>query len=214
MAGRPVTPGSISSQKTASSAATSSRQVSAILQVPLDAPTRPSAEIAARMQRQGIGIGCVSVIAFFPFHIPAEFGARIGYVRPDRVAFWNSSNAGPLLPAGKAFHIAQHQRSATRSRALSRRKPSSRYARCSPRSTASGLSPSLCVRIFNLARIGLFQVAAQKIDGGVRGDPGKPVGGFLLVLQLILPLERLDKGLLGQILGIGDVPNDPVNLAP
>lgn len=31
------------------------------------------------------------------------------------------------------------------------------------------------------------------------------------VLQLILPLEGLDKGLLGQILGIGDVPNDPVD---
>ena len=31
------------------------------------------------------------------------------------------------------------------------------------------------------------------------------------LLELILALERLDEGLLGQILGVGDVADDPVD---
>ena len=34
-------------------------------------------------------------------------------------------------------------------------------------------------------------VATEKIDRGIGGDAGKPMSGFLLVLDLILMLERL-----------------------
>ena len=66
-------------------------------------------------------------------------------------------------------------------------------------------------RLVDFAKSGAA-AAAQKIDGRVSGDAGKPVGGLLLVLQLFLVLEGLDKGLLSQILGIRRVPDDPVNL--
>ena len=36
--------------------------------------------------------------------------------------------------------------------------------------------------------------------------------GLLLVLELVLPLQGLDKGLLGKILGIGGVAYNPINL--
>ena len=35
---------------------------------------------------------------------------------------------------------------------------------------------------------------------------------FLLVLELILALQRLDEGFLGEILGVGDVADNAVNL--
>ena len=62
----------------------------------------------------------------------------------------------------------------------------------------------------DLAEIDLA-VAAQKIDGGVAGDAREPVRRLVQFLELILPLEGLDKGLLGEILGIVDVADDPVN---
>ena len=38
------------------------------------------------------------------------------------------------------------------------------------------------------------------------------MSGLLLILELFLPLEGLDKGLLGQVLGIGAVADNAVNL--
>ena len=52
---------------------------------------------------------------------------------------------------------------------------------------------------------------AQEVDGCVRRDPGEPVGGLLQVVELVLSLEGFDKGFLGEVLGVVDVANDPVN---
>ena len=56
-----------------------------------------------------------------------------------------------------------------------------------------------------------FAVTAQKIDGRVARDAREPVRRLVQFLELILPLERLDKGLLGEILGVVNVPDDPVD---
>ena len=66
-------------------------------------------------------------------------------------------------------------------------------------------------RLVDLAKSGTA-VAAQKIDGRVCGDSRQPVSRFLFVFELFLVLERLDEGLLGQILGVRDIPDDPVDL--
>ncbi len=55
-------------------------------------------------------------------------------------------------------------------------------------------------------------VPPQKIDGRVGGDARKPVRRLLFVLELLLPLQRLDEGFLGEILGVGHVAHDAVNL--
>ena len=60
-------------------------------------------------------------------------------------------------------------------------------------------------RAVDLAEIDLA-VAAQKIDGRIAGDARQPVRGLFRILELILPLERLDESFLGQILGVGHVP--------
>ena len=52
----------------------------------------------------------------------------------------------------------------------------------------------------------------QEIQSRIRRDPRKPVRRFQFVLDLILPLERLDESLLGKILRIVDIPHNPVNL--
>ena len=54
-------------------------------------------------------------------------------------------------------------------------------------------------------------LATEEIDGGVAGDATEPLGSFLGVFELIFTLERLDEGLLSQILGIGDVADDAIN---
>ena len=53
--------------------------------------------------------------------------------------------------------------------------------------------------------------AAEEVDGGIAGDATEPLGTFLGVFELIFTLERLDEGLLGQILGIGDIADNAVN---
>src|SRR6266849_4672811 len=60
--------------------------------------------------------------------------------------------------------------------------------------------------------VGHAPMAPQEVDSRVRRDPRKPVRRLLLVLELILPLQSLDKGFLRQVLGIGDVAHDPVDL--
>src|SRR6185369_811057 len=47
--------------------------------------------------------------------------------------------------------------------------------------------------------------AAEEIDGGVGGDPRKPVGGLVQILELVLALECLDEDFLRQILGIVNI---------
>ena len=53
---------------------------------------------------------------------------------------------------------------------------------------------------------------AQEIKRRVGGNAGKPMRGFLLILQLLLPLQGFDERFLSQILRIGHVANHPINL--
>ena len=55
-------------------------------------------------------------------------------------------------------------------------------------------------------------VATQEIERGVGGDPGKPVCGFLLILQLILTLESFDESLLREVLRVVYIADDAINL--
>src|SRR4051812_34686009 len=56
-----------------------------------------------------------------------------------------------------------------------------------------------------------FSIAPQKIDGRVGGDARKPMPGLIKVLQLRFALQRLDEGLLGEILRVVHVAYDAVN---
>jgi len=66
-------------------------------------------------------------------------------------------------------------------------------------------------RVLNLAkrRPG---IAAQEIDGRIVSDARQPVGRLFLVFELILALQCLDEGLLRQVLGVGNVSHEPVDL--
>jgi hypothetical protein len=54
-------------------------------------------------------------------------------------------------------------------------------------------------------------VAAEKINRCVAGDARHPVGGLFQFFQLVAALESLNKRLLGQVLGVIDVTDQPVN---
>jgi len=102
----------------------------------------------------------------------------------------------------QAFHVAQHERRA--------------FARAEQPQAILQVFPVLALqdqvlRGFPVAEGGVLDFAergppgaAEKIDGGVGGDAGEPVGGFLLVLELFLVLEGLDEGFLGQVLGVSN----------
>ncbi len=53
--------------------------------------------------------------------------------------------------------------------------------------------------------------APEKIDGRIRRDARQPMRGFFEIFELVLPLEGLDEGFLGQVLGVLDVAHDPIN---
>ena len=55
-------------------------------------------------------------------------------------------------------------------------------------------------------------VPPQKIERRIGRDARQPVRRLQLVLELILPLQRLDEGFLRQILRVGHIPDDAVNL--
>jgi hypothetical protein len=55
-------------------------------------------------------------------------------------------------------------------------------------------------------------VTPQEIDGRVGGNARQPVCGFLLVLELFLPLQSFDESLLREILGVRYVSYDAVDL--
>ena len=55
-------------------------------------------------------------------------------------------------------------------------------------------------------------VPPEEIDGRIGSDSGEPVGRFFLVLELFLVLESLDEGFLSQILSVGDVADDAIDL--
>ncbi len=54
-------------------------------------------------------------------------------------------------------------------------------------------------------------VPAEMVERGVGGDAGEPMGGFVQILQLIFTGERLDEGVLGEVLRVGDVADDAVD---
>ena len=55
-------------------------------------------------------------------------------------------------------------------------------------------------------------VPPQKIDRGVGGDARQPVRRLLFVLELVLALQRFDEGFLRQILRVGHIAHNAVNL--
>src|SRR5215469_13593443 len=66
-------------------------------------------------------------------------------------------------------------------------------------------------RLVDFAKRGA-PAAAQEVDSRVGRDTRKPVSCLLLVLELVLPLQGLNKGFLRQVLGIRHIPDDAVNL--
>lgn len=54
-------------------------------------------------------------------------------------------------------------------------------------------------------------LAAEEVDGGIAGDAAEPLGSFLGVFELIFTLERLNEGLLGQVLGIGNIADNAID---
>src|SRR5580700_8616701 len=142
------------------------------------------------------------------FHILAQFIARVGDVRPD-------GGLGTIQPLRYFFgrqtlYVAQHQ-----SGAFARGQQAQAVFQIAALLGAQqNILRTLVVafrRGVQLA-IGHPPAAPQEIDGRIRRYARKPMRRFMLVLKLLLPLQRLDKGLLGQVLGIGHVANDAVNL--
>ena len=106
--------------------------------------------------------------------------------------------------------------SAVRSRLgqhIQARLPDTRGAPCAAPSAPDFPSRETDHRLGHVVEVGKTHAAraAQKIDGGVAGDARQPVRGLVQILQLILPLQRLDERFLGQILGVGDVAHDAVD---
>ena len=62
----------------------------------------------------------------------------------------------------------------------------------------------------DLAEVDLA-VAPQKIDGRIAGNAREPVRRLVQLLQLILTLESLNEGLLGEILGIVNVADNAID---
>ena len=60
--------------------------------------------------------------------------------------------------------------------------------------------------------VGHAAVAAEEIERRIGGDPRKPMRRLLIVLELVLALESLDEGFLRQILGVGGIANNSVDL--
>ena len=111
------------------------------------------------------------------------------------------------------LHVAQQQRGSLAAgqhfepaSSVSRRSfRSSRCSALSSRELASGSGRSS--RSEKLTASG----AAQKIDGRIAGDPREPVRGLLQILQLIVALQGLDEGFLGEILSVGHVAHNAVD---
>src|SRR5258705_177929 len=66
---------------------------------------------------------------------------------------------------------------------------------------------------FSKKRETIAQSPAEKVEGGIGGDARKPVRRFFQILQLFLPLQRLNKGLLRQILSVMDITHQTIDLA-
>lgn len=54
-------------------------------------------------------------------------------------------------------------------------------------------------------------IAAQMVEGGVGGDAGEPMGGFVEIFELLFAGEGLDEGVLGEVLRVGYVADDAVD---
>ena len=123
---------------------------------------------------------------------------------------WSNPVCAPLLPP--ASPSTSRNINAARSRGLNRRNPSSRYSRCSARSRILFRAFGMALRSFvDFTKCGAA-AAPQEVNRRVCGDSRQPVRGLLFVFELFLVLQRLDEGFLGQILGIRDVVDNPVNL--
>src|SRR5713226_6755612 len=60
--------------------------------------------------------------------------------------------------------------------------------------------------------VGHAAVAAEEIERRVGGDPRKPMRRLLIVLELVLTLQSLDESFLRQILGVGGIADNAVDL--
>jgi len=111
---------------------------------------------------------------------------------------------------GKIFQIPQHKRSPFPGR------------QCAQRVLQIVMMLAPQQQIFRTFRVALRRLInltkrhppmpAQEIKRRVGGNAGKPMRGFLLILQLLLPLQGFDERFLSQILRIGHVANHPINL--
>ena len=180
----------------------------ALRQMPRVHHRAKASEIAARVQRQGLLDSGVS--SFTAFFFPCTGGTWCARWQCATAPWpWSSSSRWATSSAGRPS--TSRSISAARSRGLNRRKPSSRYSRCSTAADLFGAFRMALRGILDFAKRGP-PAAPQEIDGRIGGDPRQPVRRLLFVLELFLVLQRLDEGLLGEVLGVRDVPHNPVNL--
>src|SRR5579863_4329904 len=166
-------------------------------------PSSPPANSASEAS-----LGCLATLTPPPRHVAPELDARVCNVR----AHGGFRTIQPLRHffSRTSFHIAHHQR-----RPLARRQQAQ---------TVFQIIAVLAAqqRLFGrlILTLGAYihfaerypPVTPQKIDRRVGGDTRKPVRRLLLVFQLLLPLQRFDEGLLRQILCVGNVAYDAVDL--
>src|SRR5581483_3112590 len=130
--------------------------------------------------------GCLMVLPLPSFDIPAELGAPVGDVRTN-----GGLGAIELLRdllGGESFDIAQHEGGAF---------PGAEEAEAvfqviplfGPEENLLGvLGLRVAFRgVIDVAKGGA-SVAAEKVDGGIRGDSRQPMSCFLLFLELFLVL--------------------------
>src|SRR5262249_21589092 len=204
-----ISPRSVAISRMASNAASSSRHLSQrttwrAVRQRANMPRSPPASSASVARA-----GCFIFLPLPSFDIPAKLGARVRDVRPHR-RFRAIEPPGHFL-GRQSFDIAEHQRG-----------PLARTQQPQPvLEIVSLFGPE--ERLFGTFRTALLEVvfhlavvhpiiAAQKIDRGVRSNTRQPMCRFLVVLNLVLVLERLNKGFLGQVLCVRDIPDNPIDL--
>src|SRR5581483_10399444 len=143
-----------------------------------------------------------------PGHKLAQLHARIRDMRTNR-GFRAAKPARDLL-AREIFDVAKHTGGA-RARGQLFKTCGEPVALLGPDERSFGVFRVIVGRFGDLAE-GDAPVAAEEIESGIGSDAGKPVCGFLLVLQLILTLESFDESFLRKVLGVMDVANDAINL--
>src|SRR5437764_9943411 len=152
--------------------------------------------------------GCFIFLPLPSFDIPAELGAPVRDMRPD------CRLRAVHLPSDffrrQTFDVPQHE-----SRPFAGAEEAQTIFQVvplfGPDENLFGTFVVAFGGLVNLAEGGA-PVAPEEIDGRIRGDSGQPVSGLLLVFELVLAPQGLDEGFLREILGVGGVSDDPVDL--